>query len=216
MIPNVVIEKLKAFQPAWSPTLYKGALVTVFLLAFAIPLALVATPFIEFLNGMAAQPKGRTQMTYGRRDGKELLVERPPVAGTIPRGYLPYEFDAYGNKIEDAVKVGDSLKNPLKLTLENMKAGQKRYEIFCIVCHGDKGNGDGPVIGAERFPAPPSLHTKQARGYMDGTLFHIITKGINKMPGYGDSLTHEERWQVVQYVRALQRSMNPKPEDQAK
>lgn len=215
MIPPFVIERLKAFRPAWSPGLYKSALVTVFLMAFAVPLALVATPFIEFLNGMAAQPKGRTQMTYGRLAGEQRMVERPPVPGTVPRGHVPYAFDHLGNKIENAREAGAVLVNPLPLTLENMKAGQKLFGTFCVVCHGAKGQGDGPVIGPDRFGAPPSLHTQQARTYADGTIFHITTKGLQKMPGYAEQLTPNERWQVVQYLRALQRSMNPKPEDLA-
>jgi len=215
MIPPFVVDKLKAFRPTWSPGLYKAGLVTIFLMAFIVPLALVATPFIEFLNGMAAQPKARTQMTYGRRAGKELMVERSPVPGTIPRGHFPYAFDRLGNKAKDAKKVGETLKSPLPLTMENMKAGEKIFTVFCKTCHGPKGQGDGPVVGPDRLGAPPSLHTKQARGYTDGTIFHITTKGLEKMPGYAEQLTPEERWQVIQYLRALQRSMNPKPEDLA-
>jgi len=89
--------------------------------------------------------------------------------------------------------------------------------VFSGVEHavGRLGQGDGPVIGPDRFGAPPSLHTKQAREYADGTIFHITTKGLEKMPGYAEQLTPGERWQVIQYLRALQRSMNPKPEDLA-
>ena len=104
MIPPFVIEKLKAVKPQWSPLLFKAGMVTLFLLALVVPLALVAVPFIEFLNGMAAQPKGRAQMTYGRTDGQTLVVERPPVEGTIPRGYVPYPYADYGKELEDAYK----------------------------------------------------------------------------------------------------------------
>ena len=69
-----------------------------------------------------------------------------------------------------------------------MRGGQELYDIHCIACHGKLGVGDGPVTGPDRFPAPPSLHTDQARGYTDGTIFHIITKGTEKMPSYADKL----------------------------
>ena len=213
MKPQAPHENEPRFAPHWSPRTYKAVLISLVALAFIIPLALVALPFIEFFNGMAAQPKGKTQMTYGREFGQEIKVDRPPVAGTMPQGHETYEYASFGNTIEDAKKVGESLKNPLSYTKEHMEAGQKLYETFCIVCHGKLAMGDGSVTGPNRFPAPPSLNTDQARGYADGTIFHIITKGMGKMQSYADKLEPTERWQVIQYLRAVQRSMNPKPED---
>jgi mono/diheme cytochrome c family protein len=88
--------------------------------------------------------------------------------------------------------------------MDNLQRGRNRYDIFCIACHGRMAEGDGPVVGPNRFPAPPSLHTDQARGYDDGTIYYVITHGIGKMPGYADKLTPQDRWKVVHYVRALQ------------
>jgi mono/diheme cytochrome c family protein len=208
-----LLDKLKNASPRWSLTTFKASVVAMFALAFIIPLALVATPFIEFFNGMAAQPKGKAQMTYGRVYGEQRLVERDPVAGTIPRGYASPPFAELGNTIEDAKTVGEALSNPIPLTMENIERGQQLYNVYCIVCHGPKGQGDGSVTGPERLGAPPSLHTDQALEYKDGTIYHIINKGLGKMPPYGHLLNSEERWQVIHYVRALQRSMNPKPGD---
>ncbi len=59
-------ERLAAFRPSWSPSIYKASLISMVALAFIIPIAIVAMPFNEFLNGMAAQPKGKAQMTFGR------------------------------------------------------------------------------------------------------------------------------------------------------
>jgi hypothetical protein len=213
MNPQNTNEKPPRFAPRWSLQAYKATLISLVALAFIIPLALVALPFIEFFNGMAAQPKGKTQMTYGRVFGEAIQVDRPPVAGTLPQGFEPYAYASYGNTIDDAKKVGELLQNPLPYTKENMQAGEKLYNTFCIVCHGKTALGDGSVTGANRFPAPPSLHTDQARGYADGTIFHILTKGMGKMPNYADKLDPNERWQVIQYLRAVQRSMNPRPED---
>jgi mono/diheme cytochrome c family protein len=210
---QAILDKLLNCYPRWSPTMYKLTLGATVVLAIMVPLGMVAIPFIEFFNGMAAQPKGKAQMTYGRTYGEDRPVERRPVEGTIPRGYVPYRFDHLGNTIEDARKAGNQLTNPLPLTIENLRGGQELYNVYCIVCHGERGEGDGPVIGPDRFPAPPSLHTKQAVGYNDGTLFHIMTKGIGKMPSYADQLDQRERWMVVHYLHALQRSMAPKPED---
>jgi mono/diheme cytochrome c family protein len=206
-------DKLRNSSPRWSLTAFKASAVTLFALAFIIPLALVATPFIEFFNGMAAQPKGKAQMTYGRVYGEQRLVERDPVVGTIPRGYSSPPFEDLGNTIEDAKIVGDKLENPVPLTMENLQRGKALYDVYCIACHGPKGEGDGPVTGPKRIGAPPSLHTDQALQYRDGTIFHVIDRGVGQMPPYGHLLDREERWQVVHYVRALQRSMNPQPGD---
>jgi mono/diheme cytochrome c family protein len=135
------------------------------------------------------------------------------VEGTVHRSYVPYRFRDHENTIDVAKEVGPELSNPLPVTMENLKRGKELYDVYCIVCHGKRGEGDGPVIGPDRFPAPPSLHTKQAVGYEDGTLYHIVTKGIGKMPSYADQLDQRERWLVVCYLHALQRSMAPKPED---
>lgn len=216
MNPSILLEKLlKRFTPTWSPTMFKATILAAFAAAFVIPTVLVALPFIEFLNGMAAQWKGKTQGTYGRIHGQELLVERAAPEGTMPRGVVPYPFDHLGDSITDAITVGESLANPVPPTMENLRRGQDLYNIYCIACHGPKGHGDGPVTGANRFPTPPSLHTEQARAYRDGTVFHIITRGVGKMPNYRDKLDAEERWKVVHYLHALQRAESPSPEDLA-
>ena len=213
MIPSKLQERLRTFSLPWSPMAYKATLLTIVALAFIIPLSLVALPFIEFFNGMAAQPKGKTQGTYGRVMGQELLVERLPVEGTIPRSYQRYPFEDRGTKIEDAQAVGLLLENPLQPEMDVLERGKEVYDVFCIACHGSLGEGDGPVIGPDRFPAPPSLHSDQARGYADGTLYHIITKGVAKMPGYAQQVEPDDRWKTILYVRALQRAMNPEPQD---
>ncbi len=206
-------DKLSNWQPGWSPGIYRFALGTMLALAFIVPLAIVALPFNEFLNGMAAQPKARPQMTYGRVFGQELQVSRPEPAGAIHRNYQPPLFESGTNKIEDAVAIGGKVANPTPITKESLLRGQDRYNIYCITCHGDAGEGNGPVVGPNRFPAPPSLNTDQARGYADGTIAYVITKGVGKMPGYASQIEPQDRWHIVHYVRAVQRSRNPKPED---
>ena len=208
-----LIDKLLGCYPQWSPTAYKMTLGAVLGCAIALPLAMVALPFIEFFNGMAAQPKGKAQMTYGRTYGAELIVERAPVAGTIPRDFYPYAFDHLANTIEAAMEVGKRLENPVPLTMDALREGQELFNVYCAVCHGVRGEGDGSVTGPRRFPAPPSLHTKQAIAYKDGSFYHIMTKGLGKMPSYADKLSPGQRWMVAHYVRALQRSMAPKPGD---
>jgi mono/diheme cytochrome c family protein len=207
-LPLRLYDALKRTYPRWSTAAYKVALVAPFVLAVAIPLVLAGLPFNEFLNDMAAQPKGKPQGTYGRQFGQALVVDRTPASGTAATDASPYAYDYMGNEQADALWVGQRLKNPVALTMENLRRGQSRFNIYCIACHGERAGGNGPVV-AGGFPAPPSLVIDPAVGYPDGTIFHIITKGTGKMPPYGDLLAEQDRWKVVHYVRALQLSARP-------
>ena len=170
---------------------------------------------------MAVQPRGKAQSQYGwfTADRNALpTVERPPVEGTVPMGdaFQPYRFDP-GESAEDAAqKAGEKLENPLEPTMAVLERGEKLFNTFCIVCHGERAEGDGPVVGPDWFPAPPSLLTKGALAYPDGRIYHVITKGQNKMPSYADSLEPDERWAVVLYVRALQRAKEMAAEQAAR
>jgi len=206
-------DKLAGWHPRWSPRMYRFTLGSLIVLAFVVPLVIVGLPFIEFLNGMAAQPKAKSQMTYGRVFGEEIPVLWSPPAGAVGREQPPVLFESGSNRIEDAKAFGDRIANPVPLTIENVHRGQNRYEIYCITCHDRRGEGNGPAVGPNRFPAPPSLHTDQARGYSDGTICYIVSKGMGKMPGYAGQIEMHDRWKIVYYVRALQRAQNPKAED---
>lgn len=215
-----IYDRLKRSYPRWSPAAYKVTLAAPIILAVAIPLLLAGLPFNEFLNDMAAQPKGKPQGTYGRTFGQTLVADRAPAEGTVSSSgggpgaegrtdLAPYPFDFMGNEQADALWVGQRLHNPVPLTLDNVRRGQTRFNVFCIVCHGARADGTGSATGPNRFPAPPSLHTDQAVGYADGAIFHVITKGIGKMPPSGDTLSERDRWKVVYYVRALQLAAKP-------
>ena len=129
---------------------------------------------------------------------------RPPVEGTIPRGFRPYEITS----IDEA---GRTLKNPLPRSKDVLKQGQKLFNVYCIVCHGKFGEGDGTVV--PKFPRPPSLQSDKIRDYKDGQIFHVMTLGQNLMPSYADRVSEEERWSIVHYIRALYRAKHPTAED---
>ncbi|MFA8341751.1 MAG: quinol:electron acceptor oxidoreductase subunit ActD [Rhodothermaceae bacterium] len=130
---------------------------------------------------------------------------RMPVTGTVARGNLPELID------KDPEKGSAKLVNPLLPSPEVFAMGQKKYDIYCSPCHGYHGEGDSRLNG--QFPNPPSMHSEKARNWNDGRIYHIITKGQNVMPSYAKQLTPDERWAVVLYVRALQRSLNAKESD---
>jgi len=211
LIPVFVQERLRRWEPRFSPLVFRGVLISLFVAAIAIPLSIVALPYLDLLNDMAVQPKGKAQGTYGRAFGEELVVDRMPVEGTVPRSYTSYPFDEDGDAAVEAA--GKALVNPLVPTLEVLERGQKLFNRYCRTCHGLEGDGDGPIVGPNLFPAPTSLQTDTVREFPDGRIFHVITRGQNSMPSYADKLTPDERWTTIHYVRALQRARNPKPED---
>lgn len=94
--------------------------------------------------------------------------------------------------------------NPVPQSDEALAAGERLYGARCASCHGDLGKGDGK---ATRFikPAPADISTAEARDRMtDGEMFYKITEGRKPMPGMSRTLSEEERWQVVHYLRTLQ------------
>lgn len=146
------------------------------------------------------------------KDGQPM---RESVEGTIPRGFMPYQF---AGKPELAEK---HLVNPVPMTKENMDRGREVFNTNCSVCHGYFGDGDARTkkwsaegkTKEESWFAPPSLHGKRILEAKDGLVYHIITQGQNSMPSYEKQIIREDRWKVVHYIRALQRAKNAKDSD---
>ncbi len=95
-------------------------------------------------------------------------------------------------------------ENPFAAEPEALRRGKWVYDTFCFVCHGVNGDGDGPVIGAGRFPNPASLTSDKAKALSDAKLYDIIEKGQGLMPGYAVQVQPDDRWRVVLHLRAMQ------------
>ncbi|MFZ1699498.1 MAG: cytochrome c [Pyrinomonadaceae bacterium] len=126
-------------------------------------------------------------------------TNQPPVAGTIPRGFMPFH---YGNSPEESIRAGKELTNPFAATAENLARGKYVFDNNCAVCHGMTGAGDGPVI--PKYPNPPSYKTDTSRALSDGELFYIITRGRLNMPPHESQVSADDRWKSVLYIRQLQ------------
>lgn len=125
---------------------------------------------------------------------------RVPPEGTQPRGFEPY-----GGGDFDTAK---ALKNPFdnNFNEETLKTGIKYYTIHCQVCHGVQGEGgEKMAVGEKMALKPPSLISPKVKGLTDGQVYHIITKGQGVMGPYDSHIPQKYRWQVVQYVRHLEK-----------
>ncbi len=161
-------------------------------------------PELLYTPNMTISPALKAQ----EQDSKDLRysANRIPVAGTVPRDYEPYPYATV-----DTIGPAKELVNPLLPTLEVLQTGQKYFDIFCIVCHGPKGDGNGYIV--PKFPQPPSLLTEKIAHWEDGRIYHMITKGRGNMPSYSFQLLPAQRWAVVHYVRVLYRAAHPTLQD---
>ncbi len=98
----------------------------------------------------------------------------------------------------------DELKNPFKGDEEATAKGKKLYLKLCAVCHGNKGKGDG-VAGAALNPQPANFTKEKVKSQSDGALYWKITEGRPPMASYKETLTDEQRWQLVNYIRELEK-----------
>ncbi len=108
---------------------------------------------------------------------------------------------------------------PPAITAALLTRGGQRYDIFCAPCHGRTGDGDGMIV-QRGFPHPPSFNADRLRQAKAGHFYDVITNGYGVMYSYGDRVASADRWAVIAYIRALQRSQGTPvaaltPEDRA-
>lgn len=190
---------------------------------------------IEIFNDMDRQPKKKAQTQSDLfADG---ITARRPIEGTVPMGYeIPetpvtpesqerVEFKGHGihgvwsssNSYADTGRMGavwgDGI--PMDVTPAVIQRGRERYEISCAVCHGSFGDGKGIVNEYGFTNLIADLHQQRLIDQPDGELYNTIANGKGLMMSYGDKLNVQDRWAVVAYVRALQRSQKANLSDVA-
>jgi mono/diheme cytochrome c family protein len=147
--------------------------------------------------------------------------------GTVARGQLFDDKALYTGKIDNPITnavsqtapgpngttVVSTFPNaidefPMPVTKELINRGQERFNIYCIVCHGPVGNGDGMIV-RRGFTQPPTYHDDRLRNAPVGHFFDVITNGWGKMNSYAYQVSPADRWAIVAYIRTLQVSQNP-------
>jgi mono/diheme cytochrome c family protein len=174
---------------------------------------------LQITPDMKHQPKVITQ--HGSGFFNDNRGDHPLVPGTIPVGYsLAGRYSQSGvNNLNvnssftseptylDTGILGDVYGDgiPLEVNTKLLQRGRERYEIFCSVCHDKSGSGNG-VAKAYGLATVASLLDDRIKAQPDGQIFTTITNGKNTMGAYGPSIAVEDRWAIVAYLRALQKT----------
>lgn len=144
-------------------------------------------------------------MDESERGGSKIYYDAKTVSGTVKRGdELPMTLpkDTLGYKLSA------SLVNPIQqMTEQEMTEAGRLYNINCGVCHGAKGEGNGPV--SEKVAGVANLLGPIYLTMADGTMFYSVTYGKGVMGSYASQLTRHQRWQVIKYIRNLQAKAAP-------
>lgn len=133
---------------------------------------------------------------------KDGMTMRVPPAGTIPRGFTPFNYTI---DAESRLRAGKELINPVLSTSEFVMKGKEVYSAFCIGCHGITGDGSGNLYTSGLYPLKPrSLISEEAVKLKDGEIFHSVTLGFGSMGAHGAQIRPDDRWKLILYVRSLQ------------
>jgi len=134
---------------------------------------------------------------------------RQPVYGTVARDELHEKTELYVGKDANGKLV---THNPLEVDMQLLERGQKEYNIYCSPCHSQTGNGRGIVI-QYNYPPAANFHEQRLVDAPDGHFFDVMTHGLRNMPSYADQVAVKDRWAIIAYIRALQRSENAQLSD---
>ena len=134
---------------------------------------------------------------------KDSMTMRVPVSGTVPTGIIPFRYT-----IDSAsrARAGMELKNPFLPTDEVIARGDSVFTIYCNICHGPQGKGNGHLYTSGLYPLQPrDISAEPTAKLKDGEIYHTITLGFGSMGVYGAQIRPDDRWKVVLYVRELQK-----------
>jgi mono/diheme cytochrome c family protein len=163
-------------------------------------------PPVHWQRQMFTQDKGKAQRenTFFN-DGRSM---RPLVEGTIPT-HAPLEPGVYETGKDESGNYAAKWPSEVSVNADLMARGQDRYNIYCSPCHDKTGSGNGIVVQRANKVGrwqPTSYFDERIMTMPVGQLFETITNGVRTMPGYAYQVPVSDRWAIVAYVRALQKS----------
>ncbi len=163
-------------------------------------LVVFASVVVSGCGNMKDQRYARTESPTGLRAQGTSAHAPPPHA-------VPHDPDAAVQAKAFLSVANGGIALPVPLTAELLQRGRERFGIYCAVCHGDDGYGQG-IIVRRGFPAPPSLHEPRLREASPAYVVQVITHGHGVMYSYADRVAMNDRWAIAAYVRALQLSQH--------
>jgi mono/diheme cytochrome c family protein len=174
-----------------------GVLKTISALAFA---GLALAPVGCKREDMHNQPRNEWQeASEFFADG---MAARPQVEGTVAGTQVMSDSPLLATR---AAGGGYAEAYPFEITRGALERGRQRYDIYCSMCHGATGYGDGMIV-RRGFVKPPSFHLDRLRAAPPGYFVEVITHGFGAMYSYNDRVTPEDRWKIAAYVKTLQLS----------
>lgn len=131
------------------------------------------------------------------------MAARLPVAGTVARGNQPYLYSDDTTGYNRSAAMVNPFGNGNKQVLAE---GKEMYNVYCAVCHGEKGLGGGSIstMNGGPFGGVPNYFGAAYIQMPEGKMFHSMHYGKNDMGSYASQLTKEERWKVVAYIKDMQ------------
>jgi hypothetical protein len=129
----------------------------------------------------------------------DSMTMQPPVPGTIPRNIIPFQYERTD---ADRERAGRELVNPIPASIHSVERGSIGYAVYCMNCHGERGDGLGYLFTSGKYLVPPtSLRDESVRNLSDGEIFHVITLGYGVMAEHGSIILPDDRWMVINYIR---------------
>ncbi len=157
-------------------------------------------PPVNVVPDMDFQMKFRAQSTNAFYADSAAMRMPPP--GTVAWGTLEEDDAFYRGISADSQWVE---KIPVMVDADLLARGRDRFNIFCSPCHDRAGTGQG-IVAKRGIVPPPTFHQARIRNFRDGEFFNVITNGVRSMPPYRKQTAPADRWAIVSYVRALQKS----------
>jgi mono/diheme cytochrome c family protein len=147
------------------------------------------------------EPQGDRTFHGGHPIFSDARASLRPVEGTIALGSLTND-EPFNTGIDNNMYIG---RNPRKVDAELLKYGQQRFNTYCSPCHDRTGQGRG-IVAQRATWIPTNLQEDRVKQMNDGEIFNVITNGRRSMPPYKFQVVSRDRWAIVAYVRALQRT----------
>lgn len=180
------------------------------------------SPGVEYMPDMYRSPALEAYVDYGTSKtmdwtqgqksnaGISPVLSRLPAAGTIP--YVKADMAIYmmpyalNNTPEDYERAALEIHSPMMSTKKNVMRGKEIYTIMCTHCHGPNGNGDGAISKNGHIQGIPDYATK-LKDLPEGKMFHTLTYGKGLMGQHASQLNQFERWQVIEWIKCLQKGL---------